>query len=396
MAILRQGADLSTLPARIMAPAEEMAQERKAVTRMTSLAGVDTGLAETPSRGIGWTRPLRTWLWGGVVLILLMVAVGGATRLTGSGLSITEWRPVTGAIPPLSEADWAAEFARYRAIPQYELVNKGMTLPEFKVIYWWEWGHRQLGRFIGLYFLLGFVWFAFAKRVPARVAAALFGFGLLLAAQGAVGWIMVASGLQPGMTAVAPVKLTLHLMFAAVLLAAVAGFATALDPAPRGPGPVGALARPLAMLLVGLLLVQLALGGLVAGSKSGLSFNTWPLLDGDLIPRFGLLFAATPWWENFLANPPLVQFNHRIGAYLLVLLAIWHAVGLRRTGAGLETVRRAEVLAGLILAQAILGIVTLVLAVPIWAGLSHQILAMVVLIIAARHQVLLGRLWRQA
>src|SRR5688572_26148348 len=164
-------------------------------------------------------RPaVRAWLIALAVLVLAMVALGGATRLTGSGLSITEWRPVTGAIPPLSHEAWLAEFAKYRQIPQYELLNRGMTLDAFKAIYWWEWSHRQLGRLIGLAFFAPLVWFWLRGALTMRLAATLLGIGALGGLQAAVGWIMVASGLEPGMTAVAPIKLTLHLLIASAIL----------------------------------------------------------------------------------------------------------------------------------------------------------------------------------
>ncbi len=311
-----------------------------------------------------------------------MVVVGGATRLTGSGLSITEWRPVTGAIPPLSDAAWALEFEKYRSSPQYQLLNAGMSLGDFKFIYWWEWGHRQLGRFIGLVYLGGFLVVAALRILPWRQTLILFGMGLLLALQGAIGWIMVASGLQPGMVAVAPVKLTLHLTFAGLFFASVVAFATALTPPRRtetGRGRAGA------WLLLALTFAQIALGGLVAGSKAGFTFNTWPLLDGALIPSGALLFAKMPFWENVVDNVALVQFNHRIGAYLLLAFALWHAFVLRRAALGSGGARRATALAGMMLMQGVLGIVTLVLVVPLWAGLAHQALAFAILAMAVVH-----------
>jgi cytochrome c oxidase assembly protein subunit 15 len=327
---------------------------------------------------------VRSWIWLLAALVVAMVAVGGATRLTGSGLSITEWRPVTGAIPPLSESAWLAEFERYRAIPQYELVNKGMTLPEFKVIYAWEWGHRQLGRLIGLAFALPLAWFWWRGRITGRLALAMLGIGALGGLQGAVGWIMVQSGLQPGMTAVAPVKLMLHLTLASVILAGLVWVATGLKPAANPARGAAAPARTGAIgakVLLALVLVQIALGGLVAGSRAGLTYNTWPLMDGALVPARSALFVVSPWIENFVDNVTLVQFNHRIVAYLLLAAAVLHAWRLRATPAA----GRAGALAGLVLAQGALGVVTLLLAVPLWAGLAHQLLAMGVLGLAAAH-----------
>jgi len=326
---------------------------------------------------------VRIWIYALAALVVLMVAVGGATRLTGSGLSITEWRPVTGAIPPLSEQAWLIEFEKYKQISQYELVNKGMTLSEFKFIYAWEWGHRQLGRLIGLVFFLPLVWFWARGAIKGRLALTLLGIGALGGLQGAIGWIMVASGLEPGMTAVAPIKLTLHLTVASIILASLVWVAAGLkDRSAAGPeAPAGAAPR----ILVGLVLFQIALGGLVAGSKAGLTYNTWPLMDGMLVPPASALFAVKPWIENFVDNVVLVQFNHRLVAYLLVGFALWHAWALQRRAPGSRTVARARAVAGLALAQMVLGIVTLLLVVPIWAGLAHQILAMAVLAMAVVH-----------
>jgi len=325
---------------------------------------------------------IRRWLWCVALLVFMMVVVGGATRLTGSGLSITEWRPVTGAIPPLSDAAWALEFEKYRASPQYQLLNAGMALQDFKFIYWWEWGHRQLGRFIGLLYLAGFVVVLLRRLMPWRETALLFGMGLLLGLQGTIGWIMVASGLQPGMTAVAPVKLTLHLVFAGVFFASVIAFATWLTPLRRVEPARG---RAGAWLLLVLLFVQIALGGLVAGSRAGFTFNTWPLMDGALIPSPATLFAGTPFWENFVDNVALVQLNHRLGAYILLALALWQVVSLRRTAPGAGSAKRVTAIAGLVLAQSALGVVTLLLVVPLWAGLAHQALGFTVLAMGVVH-----------
>jgi cytochrome c oxidase assembly protein subunit 15 len=331
---------------------------------------------------------VRAWLFLLAALVVAMVAVGGATRLTGSGLSITEWKPVTGAIPPLSEAAWAAEFEKYRQIPQYELVNKGMSLADFKTIYFWEWGHRQLGRFLGLAFFVPLVWFWFRGAITGRLALTLLGIGALGGLQAAVGWIMVASGLEPGMTAVAPIKLMLHLVIASMIFAALVWVATGLKTAPAKGGE----GRAAPVILLALVLLQIALGGLVAGSKAGLTYNSWPLMDGELIPAASALFVVTPWIENFVDNVTLVQFNHRMAAYALVAFALWHAWSLARRGPGTAPARRARVVAGLTLAQMALGIITLLLVVPLWAGLAHQVFAMVVLGMTVVHARLSGRI----
>lgn len=336
-------------------------------------------------------RYLRIWLILTLALVALMVVVGGATRLTGSGLSITEWRPVTGAIPPIGEAAWAEEFGKYRDSPQYRLQNAGMSLGEFQFIYWWEWGHRQLGRLIGFVFAAGLLLAALTRRVSLREGLVLFGMGLLLGTQGAVGWIMVASGLQPGMTAVAPVKLTLHLGFALLFFTSLLLFLAHLNQFGRDERPLTPGLRAGGYGVLALSFGQILLGGLVAGSKAGFTFNTWPLMDGGLAPARETLFAVTPWWENFIDNVALVQLNHRLGAYLLLAATIAYAVAVVRSGVGGGAKRRAIALTHLMLVQAALGIAALVLVVPLWAGLAHQFGAVLVLGLGVVNAALLHR-----
>jgi cytochrome c oxidase assembly protein subunit 15 len=328
-------------------------------------------------------RAVRVWLYVLAALVVGMVAVGGATRLTGSGLSITEWRPVTGAVPPLSAEAWTAEFDKYKDTPQYRILNQGMGLSDFKTIYAWEWGHRLLGRFVGLAFFLPLLWFWWRGSLSRRLGLGLLGLGILGGLQGAIGWIMVASGLQPGMTAVAPLKLALHLTTASLILAGLVWLAAGLRAVPAAPVP--ARLNRTAVALMALVLAQIFLGGLVAGSKAGLVYNTWPGMDGAFAPPLAELFAVRPWIENFIDNHALVQLNHRLIAYLLLLVAVIHAFDARRTVPNSGTARRATGVAGLVLAQAALGITTLLLAVPLWAGLSHQVFAMAVLIMATVH-----------
>lgn len=326
--------------------------------------------------------PVRAWLYLLAVLVVAMVAIGGATRLTGSGLSITEWRPVTGVVPPLSAADWAVEFDKYRDTPQYRILNQGLGLDGFKTLYWWEWGHRLLGRIVGLVFFLPFAWFWIRGMLGRRLLLGLLGLGLLGGLQGAIGWIMVASGLQPGMTAVAPLKLALHLTTASLILAGLVWLAAGTRPRALAPAPESV--RLFAGLLPALILIQIWLGGLVAGSKAGLLYNTWPDMDGVLVPPARVLFDKVPWIENFVDNLALVQFNHRLFAYLVVLAAIVHAVQAVRAAPG-AAAGRAMGVAVLVTAQMGLGIVTLLLQVPLWAGLAHQVFAMAVLIMATVH-----------
>ncbi|MCP1547626.1 MULTISPECIES: COX15/CtaA family protein [Methylorubrum] len=326
---------------------------------------------------------VRAWLYGLAVLVVAMVAVGGATRLTGSGLSITEWRPVTGVVPPLDAADWAAEFDKYRDTPQFRILNQGIGLDGFKTLYWWEWGHRLLGRIVGLVFFLPFAWFWARGMLGRRLLTGLLGLGLLGGLQGAIGWIMVASGLQPGMTAVAPLKLALHLTTASLILAGLVWLAAGTRPRALAPAPEPV--RVVACLLPALVLVQIWLGGLVAGSKAGLLYNTWPDMDGVLVPPARMLFDKVPFIENFIDNLALVQFNHRLFAYLVVLAAIAHAVQAALTAPRSAAAGRAMGVAALATAQMGLGIATLLLQVPLWAGLAHQVFAMAVLIMATVH-----------
>lgn len=350
-------------------------------------ARLNIGRQETLRRQFpGW---VSVWLWGVAILVIAMVVVGGTTRLTGSGLSITEWRPVTGALPPLSEADWLAEFARYQASPQYHLLNAGMSLADFKSIFWWEWGHRQLGRFIGLVYVAGFAIGLLRRTFPLGVALRLGGMGLLLGFQGLIGWVMVASGLKAGMTAVEPVDLAAHLLFASLFLVTVVAMATRLGRAASA-GRVDDRSVPiLPRLIVLMVLVQLVLGALVAGSHAGLIYNSWPDMDGRFVPPLPELFASSPWWANLFENVTLIQLDHRLGAYVLVGLALWNAIAWPRRGSGRASLAPlAWLLALLALAQMGLGIFTLLFAVPLHAALGHQLLAMFVLVAAVRLAVL--------
>ncbi len=336
-------------------------------------------------------RFVRAWLLLTLALVALMVVVGGATRLTGSGLSITEWKPVAGALPPIGEAAWADEFAKYRASPQYKLLNEGMSLGEFQFIYWWEWGHRQLGRVIGLVFALGLLIAAVTRRVSLKEGLVLFGMGLLLGTQGAIGWVMVASGLQPGMTAVAPVKLTLHLGFALLFFATLLLFLVHAGQFGRDQRASTPGVRAGAHGVLVLTFLQILLGGLVAGSRAGFTFNTWPLMDGGFSPSRESLFAVTPWWENFVDNVALVQLNHRLAAYALLAAVIAYAWTTLRSSADRRARRRAGWLVGLMLAQAGLGIATLVMVVPLHLGLAHQFGAVVVFALGVVNLALVRR-----
>jgi cytochrome c oxidase assembly protein subunit 15 len=334
-------------------------------------------------------RFVRAWLIITLALVALMVVVGGATRLTGSGLSITEWKPVTGAVPPLGAAAWGEEFAKYQASPQYQLLNEGMSLGEFQFIYWWEWGHRQLGRLIGLVFAGGLAFAAVTRRVSLGEGLTLFAMGLLLGGQGAVGWIMVASGLQPGMTAVAPIKLTLHLGLALLFLSTLVAFLARLGQFGRDDGRLTPGLRAWSYAVLALTFAQILLGGLVAGSRAGFAFNTWPMMDGGFAPGLDTLFATSPWWENFVDNAALVQLNHRLGGYLLLVVTIGYAVAVVRARLCRRASRRAIALVHIVALQAVLGVATLVMVVPLALGLAHQFLAVVLLGVAVANAALL-------
>ena len=327
-------------------------------------------------------RAIRAWLLAVAALIFAMVLVGGATRLTESGLSITEWQPVTGTIPPLSEAQWQAEFDKYKTIPQYEKMNRGMSLAEFKTIFWWEWAHRQVARVIGAAFLLPFLWFLWRGFVEPGLRPrlwAIFGLGAL---QAAVGWWMVASGLA-GRTEVSQYRLAFHLTLACVIYVAIVWTAERLV---ARPAPAVALRlRMTANVLVVLVLVQIYLGALTAGLRAGLTYNTWPLIDGALVPSAPHLFFDQPLWRNFFENTLTVQFDHRMMAYTVLVLALLHAGdALWMKGRGRVAID-AVVLALAVMLQAALGVLTLLYQVPIALGLAHQGMALIVLTIASLH-----------
>ncbi len=328
---------------------------------------------------------VKGWLWTIAFLVLVMVGVGGATRLTGSGLSITEWQPIMGAIPPLSDADWQVAFDKYRQIPQYSQVNKGMSLAEFKFIFWWEWGHRLLGRLIGIAFAVPLVWFWWQGAIGARLGRQLVGLLILGGLQGAMGWYMVMSGLTERVS-VSQYRLAAHLGLAIVIFGALVWVALDLgrrrERSPRL-DTMTRCQRSTAHWLVALLVAQILLGALVAGLKAGLTYNTWPLMDGKLIPSG--LFAMSPWWLNAFENITTVQFNHRVMAYVLLAATAWHAWSVQRIADDARVSGSAWALLAVVLAQAALGIWTLLAVVPLSLGIAHQTLAVIVFGVAVWH-----------
>lgn len=332
-------------------------------------------------RGRSDGRPFaRLWLLLLAALVVVMVLVGGLTRLTESGLSITEWNVVTGTLPPLSQADWEAEFALYRASPQYREINQGMTLEAFKAIYWWEWGHRLLGRVIGLVWAAGYVGLLVARRMPAGWSGRLLIPGVLIGVQGAIGWWMVASGLEEGMVSVASTRLAVHLGLAFAILGLVwwdalrlgrreADLMTARR---QGEGRLFGVSTG----LMHLLFLQILLGALVAGIDAGRAFPTWPLMGDGFLPPDP--FSREPWWRAFVEDAGLVQFLHRMSGYLVAVLAVvaW-ARGRRSPHPATRTAF-----------DAILAVTAVQVALGVWAVLS-----MAQLHVAITHQAGAIALW---
>lgn len=337
----------------------------------------------------GARRAIRLWLLILFALVAAMILVGGLTRLTESGLSITEWKPVTGAIPPLSEADWAAEFARYQQSPQYQHMNQGMTLEAFKGIYWWEWGHRLLGRLVGLVWAAGFLGFLALRKIPAGWTGRLLLIGVLGGLQGAIGWWMVASGLTGEMTSVASTRLAVHLGLAFVILGLLWWYAQKLS------RPEAALMQArrsreakafgLSTGVLHLAFLQILLGALVAGIDAGRSYTDWPLMGGQFFPATG--WDLEPWWHNLTENPGLVQFVHRMVGYLVLILALvaWNR-GRRSPHAATRTAFHLMLVA--VLVQVGLGIATVLSAAQLHAAITHQLGAILVWVAILRARFL--------
>lgn len=345
-----------------------------------------TGMIDARPRGA--RRAIRAWLAVLFVLVLAMIVVGGATRLTDSGLSITEWAPVTGTVPPLNAADWQAEFDAYRQIPQYTELNQGMSLAEFQSIYWWEWGHRFLGRFVGLVWAAGFVFFLATRRIPAGWTPRLLALGALGGLQGAIGWWMVSSGLTAGMVSVASYRLAVHLGLAFVILGLITWFALQLSRSEaqllRSRRAGEAKLFSMSTGLMHLTFLQILLGALVAGIDAGRTYTGWPTMGGEWIPSG--LWQAPLGWRNFFENPALVQFIHRMTGYLLAIFAI--VVWMRARRSPHPVTRGAfTVMIVAMAAQVALGILNVIHASPLPLALTHQFGAVVLwaMLLRARH-----------
>ena len=349
------------------------------------------GLIDKGARGA--RGAIRVWLMVLFALVFVMIAVGGLTRLTDSGLSITEWRPITGALPPLSAAEWESEFAKYQAIDEFRIQNQWMELEDFKFIYWWEWGHRQLGRVIGLVWAFGFGYFALRRQIPAGWNGKLLLLGALGGAQGAIGWWMVASGVTQGegMTDVASYRLATHLGLAFVILGFITWYVLQLG---RSSSDLMQARRArerkqwgMATGLLHFTFLQILLGALVAGIDAGRSYTDWPLMGGDFFPASAFTFE--PIWRNFFESPGLVQFMHRITGYLLAIFAV--VVWLRGRKSSHPATRFAfnAVISAMAL-QIVLGIVTVLYAAPAHIAIVHQAMAVILWVLILRARFLSG------
>jgi heme a synthase len=322
-------------------------------------------------------RTVALWLFAIAGMIALMVLIGGLTRLTGSGLSITEWRPVTGAIPPLTDGQWQAEFAKYQGTPQYDLLNRGMGIAAFKTIYWWEWSHRLLGRLIGIAFAVPFVAFLLQRRIDRVLAVRLSVMFVLGAAQGVLGWWMVQSGLVGASVAVSQYRLAAHLGLAIILFGYILWTALETVGARRTSTADAARFRAPALIFAGLVFVQMLLGAFVAGLDAGQAFSSWPTYGGAWIPPG--LYDLSPWWINHFESHALVHFQHRTLGYVVAGTALWLYMSIRRSGPdkalkipGIHVV----VVTGL---QIVLGVLTVVSGVALPLAALHQFVALALL-----------------
>ncbi|WP_372603589.1 heme A synthase [Actibacterium sp.] len=351
----------------------------------TAKPAAQPGLIDKGNKGA--RGAIRLWLMLIFVMVAAMILVGGLTRLTDSGLSITEWKPLTGALPPMGAEAWQDAFQKYQAIPEYQMQNKGMSLSEFQFIYWWEWSHRQLGRTIGLVWALGFVGFALARKIPAGWTGRLLGIGALGGFQGAIGWWMVSSGLTGSRLDVASYRLAVHLGLAFVIFGYLAWFILLLgrpekDLMQARRGREGRLFG-ITTGLLHLAFLQILLGALVAGIDAGRGFPDWPLMAGGFFPPD--MFSLAPWWRNFFEDAGLVQFLHRMVGYLVLVfgVVVWRR---GRNSGNMRTRAAYDAVLGMLVLQVILGVATVMHSAPLHLASLHQLGAIVlwVLILRAR------------
>ncbi|OUJ01748.1 heme A synthase [Acetobacter cibinongensis] len=326
-------------------------------------------------------RLISNWLFVLCFMLLGMIAIGGITRLTGSGLSIMDWQPVSGFIPPLSHAEWERLFALYQTIPQYHLQHEGFGLEGFQKIFWAEWIHRFWGRLMGLVLIVPLIWFTIRGMITRGLALRLFLFFILGGLQGAIGWFMVASGFRPDSTAVEPVRLVLHLSAALILYSAVLWTAFSIrwpEPQPSVASAGARLTKKLVWLGTALICLTIIAGGFTAGTHAGFVYNTFPLMDGHLVPAD--YANLTPLWLNWVANKAAVQFDHRLLATLTALtIGGILLVGLKNFAPGSRAHSALMALGWAVAIQYALGVTTLLLVVPVWAGTVHQTFAAVLL-----------------
>ena len=348
----------------------------------------DKSSVNQPKSGIinnerdNWRNSVLVWLKILFAMVIAMVIVGGLTRLTDSGLSITEWNVIKGALPPLNDAAWILEFDKYKTIPEYQLQNKGMALSDFKVIYWWEWGHRQLGRLVGLVWLLGFLYLIIFNKIPMTWKYRMLLVGILGGLQGTIGWWMVSSGLSGRMVDVASYRLATHLGLAFIILGTLFWFIMKL-----GRPEVELLqsrrlrdkksVRWTTLLLI-LTFAQILLGALVAGIDAGRSYIDWPMMNGEFLPSES--FDYSPFWVNFFENPALVQFNHRMLGYVLMCVGILAWFKLRNLAHQKLRISFKAILIMLII-QMFIGILTVLYAAPWYIAIVHQLGAIFLLIL---------------
>lgn len=339
-------------------------------------------------KGHGARGAIRAWMIAIFALVAVMIVVGGLTRLTDSGLSITEWKPVTGAMPPLTQTAWDAEFEKYKAIPEYQLQNKGMSLSEFKTIYWWEWGHRQLGRVIGLVWAAGFVFFALTRKIPTGWTGRMLLLGALGGLQGFIGWWMVSSGLEGSRLDVASYRLATHLGLAFIIFGFLTWYIMALSRREADLMQARRLADPMlwthSTVLLAFAFVQILLGALVAGIDAGRGFTDWPLMAGGIFPPDP--FSLTPIWRNFFEDAGLVQFMHRLAGYILFGFGVFVWFRARKSGNN-STKFAFNLIFAMLVLQMLLGILTVMSSAPWHLAILHQIGAVVlwVLVIRARY-----------
>jgi len=364
---------------------QEIGTDKSAAPATSAQGVIDRGSKSGARAGV------RLWMIILFALVVVMIAVGGLTRLTDSGLSITEWRPLTGALPPMSEAAWQSEFDKYRAIPEYQLQNKGMSMSEFQFIYWWEWGHRQLGRVIGLVWAIGFFGFLLTKNIPNGWTSRMLLLGALGGLQGAVGWWMVSSGLTGTMLDVASYRLATHLGLAFVILGFISWYVFQLGQTEKDLIQRRRMRETrlfsMGTGLMHLAFLQILLGALVAGIDAGRNYVDWPLMAGEFFPPD--MFSLTPWWRNFFEDDGLVQFIHRMAGYVLMIFAIvvWRVA--RKSGNTQVRFGFNAVLA-MVFFQMVLGIITVMYSAPWQIAIVHQLGAVVTWVLILRARFMAG------